>query len=358
MVCEICEVIELDILDYDDEEITLEVDFQGEYVSGSTGEEYQEGYNKGYGEGKTALAKTVNEVLTETVSGENVSGQLDTKRLNKLPNILASAKQAHKDTTDSMPTEPYLLDNVPSSIYESNSAGYGKGYTQGHEAGYTEGYTQGRTDEWSGLWDAIQDYGNRTDFSRAFRENGWNDTTFKPKYPMVVTDGMYMFERSSITDTRDIAMDFSKAVDLRWLFQYSSIVHAGVIDTTSVQYDWAKDMFFDCKQLQSIEKFIFANNNKTTNPYGNTVFRNCSSFTTITFEGVLKTTMSFVYSPLTVESAKSVISCLANYAGTENEFTYTISFSETTWGYLDAEGNASPNGTSWRDYIYLKGWIC
>ena len=57
MPCEVCEKIELEIL-VEEEDITLDVDFAGEFISGATGEEYQKGYDegyiKGYDEGESA----------------------------------------------------------------------------------------------------------------------------------------------------------------------------------------------------------------------------------------------------------------------------------------------------------------
>lgn len=53
MPCEVCESIILEII-MNEDDISLDVDFEGEFVSGATGEEYQNGYDKGYIEGEKA----------------------------------------------------------------------------------------------------------------------------------------------------------------------------------------------------------------------------------------------------------------------------------------------------------------
>lgn len=134
-------------------------------------------------------------------------------------------------------------------------------------------------------------------------------------------------------------------------------------------------MFYGCSNLTSIPKlntskgikfFAMFNNcsSLTTIPELNTsngtdfayMFDGCRNLTSITFVGVIPVSISFSSSPLTLESAINVITHLKNYLGLENEFKYIVTFSATTWDYLDAEGNASPNGNSWREYINDLGW--
>ena len=62
-------------------------------------------------------------------------------------------------------------------------------------------------------------------------------------------------------------------------------------------------------------------------------------------------------SKLSVESAKSILLGLANYAETENEFSHMVKIYITIWDSLDAEGETAPSDTTWRDYVYLKGWL-
>jgi hypothetical protein len=55
---------------------------------------------------------------------------------------------------------------------------------------YDAGIAEGRTQEWSDFWDAFQNNGNRRDYGNAFgglsKYTGWNDTTYDPKYPIIL----------------------------------------------------------------------------------------------------------------------------------------------------------------------------
>ena len=80
---------------------------------------------------------------------------------------------------------------------------------------YDAGIAEGRTQEWSDFWDAYQNNGNRRDYGNAFgglsKYTGWNDTTYDPKYPIVLgtqaeTENTYsayrIFANSRITSTK------------------------------------------------------------------------------------------------------------------------------------------------------------
>lgn len=221
----------------------------------------------------------------------------------------------------------------------------------------------GGNDSWyDTFWDNYQDYGNRTLYGQpnyndgGFSGDQWSDEIFNPKYDIRPTQAYAMFSRSSITDLTnlDINLDFSQCTDARQLFANSKAKYLGILDLSKQAYQYG-NLFFGCKELISIIKLILAKAKYSS--HFHQMFQNCNSLTDINVEGVINQTISFSYSPLTAESAKSIISCLENFTGTENEFLYSISFSETTWSYLDAEGDtASPFGTSWRDYIQLLGW--
>lgn len=57
-----------------------------------------------------------------------------------------------------------------------------------------------------------------------------------------------------------------------------------------------------------------------------------------------------------VDCLKSVIRGLKNYAGTENEFVYTLGLSAVHKQKLEAEGATAPNGMTWLEYVDAKGW--
>lgn len=199
---------------------------------------------------------------------------------------------------------------------------------------YEEGYSEGRNAERNEFWEVFQEGGKRTSYTNAF-SNGWTDDIYNPKYPLesekstgaTVTTMNGLFSNSKITDTK---------VDL--------IFH------------WVQgtNMFYGCSELITIRKLILdgACLNVNTN-----VFYGCSKLQNIAFEGEIISNLHLHRTNvLSVDSMKSAILCLKNYAGTADAFKYTLKFSETCLKALEAEGNTSPNGNNWIDYMTDLGW--
>lgn len=62
---------------------------------------------------------------------------------------------------------------------------------------------QGKKSQYDEFWDAYQLNGNRTDYSYAFCDEGWNDTTYNPKYPIVATNiNRLFYSNEQITNTK------------------------------------------------------------------------------------------------------------------------------------------------------------
>ncbi len=132
-----------------------------------------------------------------------------------------------------------------------------------------EVYEAGREDEWNILWDAMQRNGARQRYDFYFEGKTWNDTSFKPKYDIVPTNAHGIFYDSRITDLvgilkkQGVKLDFSKATDIRYLFQWSSIKEVGVVDTTSSKLS-STTIFGDNYQLHTIEKLILKEDGSQT----------------------------------------------------------------------------------------------
>ena len=222
----------------------------------------------------------------------------------------------------------------------------------------------GSGDSWyDTFWDNVQENGNRVEYLESFYGKSWNDTTFKPKYDIKPTYCSDCFHFSRITNLvsllndRGVVLDTSESVSCSRMFEDSTVTHVGVISCASVYNSIGFRYLFDgCSNLHTVDKVILPIS--TRQDKLKTCFISCSSLENLTLEGVIYRDADFKSSPLTATSAKNIISCLENYFGTENEFLYTISFSATTWEYLDAEGDtASSIGTSWREYIESLGWM-
>jgi hypothetical protein len=224
----------------------------------------------------------------------------------------------------------------------------------------------GGSDSWyDTFWDSFQQNGKRTDYKNfAFGGISWNDQIFKPKYDIRPTVSADMFKNSKITDLKHILINCGVVLDCstiiysaQTMFADSNVTRLPLLDFSATEN--MRSMFSGCTDLNYIEKLILISKNKmNTNTFDVNLFRGCTSLQHIVVEGVISNAnVNLQSSPITAECAKSFINCLENYAATENEFKYTITFSATTWGYLDAEGEtASPNGNTWREYINDLGW--
>lgn len=189
-------------------------------------------------------------------------------------------------------------------------------------------YAAGKQAEYDRFWDDYQENGNRTSYLYAFAGRAWTNETFKPKHPIKVGNATCMFYFSSIPHI-DCEIDFADPfLGLTNMFASA----------------WVE-------RISRFKSYV------TLNYYSST-FTSCSRLTDISFvEGsVIGRSINFKSSPLTVESAKRVITILEDYSGTADEYTYSVTFSASTLELLEAEGATAPNGDTWMNYIQSKGW--
>ena len=190
-----------------------------------------------------------------------------------------------------------IEDNEP-RVY---NAGYTAGQDSGGGGGYDEGYADGQQAEYDRFWDSFQENGNRTEYSRAFSEGGWNDDNFRPKYDITpASNGMgYMFYRNTgITDLKGIMdacgvkFDFSKASNATSMFsQMTKNTRLPRIDWRTITNTY--QAIYGCAALTEIEEIV--SSMKTT--YSQT-FISLPALTTILFSGTIASSIEFTQSPL------------------------------------------------------------
>lgn len=215
--------------------------------------------------------------------------------------------------------------------------GFNEGYTDGYVDGYNAGYTKGKQDgiaegkqaEHAVFWNNFQNSGEEQNYYYAFASGRFSDANYNPKHDLVTTDGItaaqYMFYNANqIADTKM------------------------AIRVNSSRMNYA---FYGCTTLHTIKKLIVHDGVSYTN-----TFQNCNALVNISIAGVIGQTISFNWSPLSVDSMKSIIRALKNYSGTASAYVNTVQFSDTCWEALDAEGATSPSGTPWRNYVTEIGW--
>ena len=217
-------------------------------------------------------------------------------------------------------------------------------------------YDAGKKSEYDAFWDEYQSNGSRRNYKYGFAGAGWDNNTFNPKYDIVASTALGMFQESGITDLvgilnrNDVKLTITGTGATTNIFYGSKVTELPELDLSSVSsYGSA---FYNCTALTRIEKIKL---NSSGNQTCASAFYNCSKLTDITFEGVIGRDMNLSACPLTVSSLKSVIQALKQF----DAYTYTVTFKSSDFSKLEAEGaTAEYNGVActWRELIDNKKW--
>lgn len=169
------------------------------------------------------------------------------------------------------------------------------------------------------FWDAYQDNGNRTRYGSAFYGEGWNDTTFNPKYP--------------ITISGDSAVDYAS------VFSYGGMTEIDVdilVNSPSLQLTFNQN-----RSIVTIKKIVLLRNDIVFDR----TFANATNLENITFEGVISKNIGFPNSDkLSDSSIQNVIDCLADLTGGT---TQTLTFHKTVGNKLTDTQKASITAKNW-----------
>lgn len=215
-------------------------------------------------------------------------------------------------------------------------------------------------------WDGLQINGTRTRydyFADGAPHNGW----FRPKYDIRPGSAQafmrnYAMELknkpaehpdlTSLLEELGVTMDFSLCTNFQYVFYGACLSRIPTLDFTGITVDTGINYLLFGSYIKIIDKIIVKENHIMTNSFNYT-----NSLVEVRFEGVIgrNITLSAAFK-LSAASAKSAILCLKDYSGTADEYIYTISFHADTWALLNAEGNASPTGTTWAEYVSSLGW--
>lgn len=228
-------------------------------------------------------------------------------------------------------------------------------------SGINEVYEAGVKSEYDRFWDSYQSYGNQRYYKNSFSGRCWNNATFKPKYDIIATTAVSMFQECCITDLigclekQNVRLDFS-GVD----YGFSNTFY-GVSFPTIPQIDArkAKDGFsgtFRSSYIVTIQKIIL---NEQGTQYFGSAFDTATKLQNITFEGAIGQNISFSACPLTVESMKSIITHLKNYAESESEGKYTLTLKDECKTRLQEDmERVEIDGEvyTYFELIAVKGW--
>ncbi len=215
------------------------------------------------------------------------------------------------------------------------------------------GINQGKADEHHNLWHNYQQYGDKNQKAeRLFAGNGWRDWIFRPIYDIPI--GNATFYNSSLSNLKQCLIDsgvsFWIAEPLSYTFHWSHISHVPDLSGTELTND-LNNTFSYCLHLHTIDGIRVTENVKFTNTFdGSTLLEN------ITFYGTIGQSVNFSDNPLSVESMKSIISCLKDCHDTVDAGKNAITFNEECWDALEAD-SAPPDGETWKEYIATcLGW--
>lgn len=231
---------------------------------------------------------------------------------------------------------------------------YAQGYSEGEIVGYNAGYTNGTSEGWKNgekaeqekFWETLLENGTRTDYMNAFYGTGWTNEIFNPTHDLKPTNAYMMFRNTSITelydilDEKGITLDTSNATTVQYIFSGANFSRIGVIDVckaTNVHY------LFHSIYIQSVEKLIC----NASTPFQATSFDNARALTDITIEGEIGVSVNFQWSPLTIESIRSIINALQDKSADTSGTKWTLTLGSSNVAKLtDDDFNL----------IWDKGW--
>ena len=212
--------------------------------------------------------------------------------------------------------------------------------------------------EWHRFWDDYQKQGTLENYSNLFAGAGWTVKTFKPKYDInpkasgstnIFTGNLIKIDLAEHLDSLNIKLDLSQAINSYSTFNSAYFTRLPLLDMSSCTA--MNTTFGYMNYLEIIDELIVNENCIFTN-----TFMQCTALRFIKMSGKIGKSINFQWSGLlSVESAKNIIQCLANLVD-KNPFTQTITFHDDVWSKLAEEGNTSPNGNTWEDYLFNIGW--
>lgn len=231
-----------------------------------------------------------------------------------------------------------------------------------YEAGKAQGGGGISEELMSTLWSAITGQSLARDYTEVFMGLDFDNATYKPIFDLSPTIATSMFESCSVgleeekqvdcieyEPQAEAYMDFYLCEKVNKAFYKCGLFKTlGTIDLRNVTASPVN--CFSQSTIQKIEAFYPPDLSMKTS------FVNTSKLTYIGVESTVTNSISLQYCPLENESAILFIQHLKNYAGTDSAFVYTLTFSDEVWARLDALGNVSPNGNTWKDYCNDIGW--
>lgn len=225
------------------------------------------------------------------------------------------------------------------------------------------------------MWDNVQNYGNREDYTEGFAY--WGGEEINPKYkvaPTSYSSGLF-YECRNLKSIDKNLFDLSKAEyydnDERSAgYNLCSQCRAlEVFPDIGLQAGYYGSTWGSCLELHTIEIIRVTE----TSVFTVGSFRGCKKLQNILdIVGEIGQNIWFVQSPLlSVDTQKRLIRRLKNYKGTSNSGNYAFAFNPTAYEALEASGFTEEDkawledtvGISWNEemtwvkVVIALGWI-
>jgi hypothetical protein len=208
-------------------------------------------------------------------------------------------------------------------------------------------YEAGKKAEYDELWDGIQDYGNRTNYTGGFRN--WRATTINPKYPINAISLYELFsdcrklERLPVVTCADTSGRFTQVYSAFTMCLELKSIDFDVLNSGSGNNAWAS-AFRYCQKLKSIKKI-----GVMESQVFNRTFEYCFELENITIEGTIGQNGFDIHwsTLLSADSLKSIINALSP------TFEGTITLPTTA----ESNYNASPPigaPQTWAELVLTK----
>ena len=242
------------------------------------------------------------------------------------------------------------LDLVYETAYDK---GYEVGYGESYDKGFDKGFIDGQQAEYDKFWDNFQENGNRANYANAFINNGWNNETFNPKYPISPTaDASYAFDNIGLTDfdfvEKGIVLDLRNATLVTYMFRNAKgVKRIGVFDCYASRKNINRPFYKS--NIETIDEFVFYEDSVY-----NATFSAVDKLKNLTCSGVIASNdLTFVTCTLlSKNSLTSVINCLST---TTSGLSVTLSLTAVNKAFETSENaKDGSNSTEWQTLVNTK----
>lgn len=270
-----------------------------------------------------------------------------------LTNIGDAIREISQDSTLKIHPErmPEWIGTVCDKAYND---GKSDGEIEGNASGYEIGYKAGEQSGNNELWNVITKDGERTVYAYGF--SGWGGEFIRPPFKITPTGAAnHMFLRcGELKSIEKQYFDLSKATGSLSAFcnGCSNLEVIEDINFRGSSGDYYYQAFSYATKLHTIERLPMSETTTSAD-----AFLRCGALQNIMIDGVIGRSISFSYSPLTVESMISVITHLKDYSGTENAGKYTLTLKDTCKTLMAEQGAIEElGGKTYDQYITDIGW--